>query len=358
MYLQQVFEKVTPDMVTDTVQFTREHGGYFRRFEGGTALKRWVRLEELKPVRGGAAGKKRATNGHEAGKEGEASSSAATTSQQSPQAHADDSPATGPAPAAATSKSKSQPTPDWQDNGLTRLVPPPDNMKNDALTLAERATLAFLVADRHILTRHPQPGAELAQSNPPQRRRGIQTGDAHSTTSSPGKDRARPPKNGGGSTASVLTLHSLDSPPVVWYDSSLLQLSIYHVGDTRALLCPTVDGQAIPLTTHHHPDAPSESERLRRLGAGVVTDSFGEARWMGALANTRALGDGQFKAAGVTAEPEVLSQVIRGEKYSHVTLFSDGISSVMSDQEVVDLARGAGHPQEAARRILKFAEEL
>lgn len=124
------------------------------------------------------------------------------------------------------------------------------------------------------------------------------------------------------------------------------------------LLCPTQDGQAIPLTTLHHPDTASESDRLRRLGAGVVTDSFGEARWMGALANTRALGDGSFKAAGVTAEPELLSQVIRGTSYSHITMISDGISSVMSDQEVLDLARGCDHPKEAAKKILEFAETL
>jgi protein phosphatase PTC6 len=79
---------------------------------------------------------------------------------------------------------------------------------------------------------------------------------------------------------------------------------------------------------------------------------------MGALANTRALGDGEFKAAGVTPEPEMLSQVIRSDRYSHVTMFSDGISSVMSDQEVVDLARGCAHPQEAAKKILDFAEQL
>lgn len=121
---------------------------------------------------------------------------------------------------------------------------------------------------------------------------------------------------------------------------------------------PTSDGQAIPLTTHHHADTPSESDRLRRLGAGVITDSFGESRWMGALANTRALGDGNFKSFGVTAEPEIVSQVIKSEMYSCAVMFSDGINEVMSDQEAVDLVRGAKHPNEAAKRILDFAEEL
>ena len=39
------------------MQHTRSLGGYFRRFTGG-ALERWVRQEELKPVR---AGQKRET---------------------------------------------------------------------------------------------------------------------------------------------------------------------------------------------------------------------------------------------------------------------------------------------------------
>jgi len=49
------------------------------------------------------------------------------------------------------------------------------------------------------------------------------------------------------------------------------------------------------LKQYHHPDDRAESERLRKMGAGMITDSFGEARWMGALANTRAFGDSQYK---------------------------------------------------------------
>jgi protein phosphatase PTC6 len=37
---------------------------------------------------------------------------------------------------------------------------------------------------------------------------------------------------------------------------------------------------------------------------------------------------------------------------------SDGISSVLSDQEVVDIARLAPNPKAAATSILAFAEEL
>lgn len=41
-----------------------------------------------------------------------------------------------------------------------------------------------------------------------------------------------------------------------------------------------------------------------------------------------------------------------------MVLVSDGVSSVVSDEEVVGLARGAKDPKEAADRILAFAEEM
>jgi protein phosphatase PTC6 len=41
-----------------------------------------------------------------------------------------------------------------------------------------------------------------------------------------------------------------------------------------------------------------------------------------------------------------------------MVLVSDGISSILSDQEVVDVARGAPNPKAAADSILAFAEEL
>ena len=39
-------------------------------------------------------------------------------------------------------------------------------------------------------------------------------------------------------------------------------------------------------------------------------------------------------------------------------LVSDGISSELSDDEIVDLARGSPDPKTAAKRILAFSEEL
>jgi serine/threonine protein phosphatase PrpC len=47
-----------------------------------------------------------------------------------------------------------------------------------------------------------------------------------------------------------------------------------------------------------------------------------------------------------------------GKEWAFVVLISDGISSILSDEEIVDLARDASNPKIAAERILAFSEEL
>ena len=47
-----------------------------------------------------------------------------------------------------------------------------------------------------------------------------------------------------------------------------------------------------------------------------------------------------------------------GQEFSHLTLVSDGVSSVVSDEEISDLARGARSPREAAQRIVTFASDM
>lgn len=42
------------------------------------------------------------------------------------------------------------------------------------------------------------------------------------------------------------------------------------------------------MTQDHHAEARGEAARLRRMGTSrLIMDSYGETRWMGALANTR-----------------------------------------------------------------------
>jgi protein phosphatase PTC6 len=47
-----------------------------------------------------------------------------------------------------------------------------------------------------------------------------------------------------------------------------------------------------------------------------------------------------------------------GKYWAFAVLVSDGISSELSDDEIVDLARGSPDPKAAAERILAFSEEL
>ncbi|RPD81944.1 protein serine/threonine phosphatase 2C [Lentinus tigrinus ALCF2SS1-7] len=159
-----------------------------------------------------------------------------------------------------------------------------------------------------------------------------------------------------GATSSVVLLKSLDN--MGFFQAAQLALTVAHVGDTRVILTSTDAGRVTPLTENHHAEARVESVRLRRMMGGLTTDSFGEVRWMGALANTRCLGDLKFKPFGVTPEPQVRHMLLEGPKYSHLTLISDGVSSVVSDEEISDLARGAITPKVAADRILTFAEEM
>jgi protein phosphatase PTC6 len=87
----------------------------------------------------------------------------------------------------------------------------------------------------------------------------------------------------GGSTAS-LALVSTPTPVPFWHPASTSTLLIAHVGDTRVLLSSTSTGNAVPLTTNHHPSSPIEASRLRRYAATFVTDSFGEERTISGLA--------------------------------------------------------------------------
>lgn len=141
-----------------------------------------------------------------------------------------------------------------------------------------------------------------------------------------------------------------------------LSLVVAHVGDTRCIICDA-KGEAQPLTIDHHPSAPTEADRLRRFASSFFMDSFGEERF-GVFANTRAFGDTQMKAKGVSAEPDVREVSIKDEQF--LVLVSDGVSGDVSDQEIVDLVistangggSGRGSPQDAAREVVEFAAAL
>lgn len=160
----------------------------------------------------------------------------------------------------------------------------------------------------------------------------------------------------GGSTGSVAMI-STPSPTPFWHPAGPSSLLISHVGDTRVLLCSTETGEAIPVTSNHHPSSPIEAGRLRRYAATFVTDSFGEERMSG-LANTRAFGDVQSKRIGVSAEPELRRIEMGAAEYSFLVMVSDGIGGTLLDQEVVDIIKEARTPEQGARDVVSFATEV
>lgn len=262
--LHALVEQVDSTSISPIVEWTKEkHGGYFKRWRGG-ALQRWTQWADGKGE-------------EEGGREG---------------------------------------------IGKGEGIEAESGQETMLMTLEERLTLAFLEADKEILT-------SIEKS-----------------------DRC-------GSTASIALLHSLDSPSQPYWAAKKLALTIAHCGDTRVLLCNRSTGLVTPLTEKHHAESRIEASRLRRMGAGLlVSDSYGESRWMGAVENTRGFGDGRWKPSGVTVEPQVETRVVDGDAHAYMILATDGITSLISDQEIIDLARRSLDPSRAAKTIVHFAEDL
>lgn len=222
----------------------------------------------------------------------------------------------------------------------------------DGVTIEEVMEYAFLHADYDFVSAQAaKRDDELDRVGKPVQQDEILHGRNH-----PSKDIAGNTRFKGGSTASV-ALISTPSPAPFWYPTTSSSLLISHVGDTRVLLCSTETGEAIPVTTNHHPSSPIESTRLRRYATTSVTDSFGEERVSG-LANTRAFGDVHSKRVGVSAEPEMHRVEMAPAEYSFLVLMTDGISGTLQDQEIVDIVKEARTPEEASRDVVGFATEV
>ncbi|ORZ21271.1 phosphatase 2C-like domain-containing protein [Absidia repens] len=146
-----------------------------------------------------------------------------------------------------------------------------------------------------------------------------------------------------GSTGSVAIVEPHDQKP--FWESETYDIIVGHVGDTRILLCDANSGEAMPLTSgDHHPGNPLEHERLRKYAGFVTTDSWGDDRILGMLATSRAFGDSKLKRYGVSAEPDVL--------------VTDGITSIMSDQEIVDFVKEKKDPTSSVLRLVDAAVQL
>ncbi|RHZ89986.1 hypothetical protein Glove_9g352 [Diversispora epigaea] len=201
-----------------------------------------------------------------------------------------------------------------------QLSPLSSNLMNTStteLTLDQRLTIAFLKIDLELLNSIPQSV---------------------------------------GSTASAALIKTLDGCP--FWSSKELKITVAHVGDTRVLLCDVPSGNAISLTFDHHPSSITEHDRLRKSGGYIITDSFGAEMFLGKLAISRSMGDFKMKKYGISAEPEIMMNTIKGDSVAFMVLVSDGVTSVLSNQEIVDCIKNYSDPTLGASKLIDLADEL
>lgn len=223
----------------------------------------------------------------------------------------------------------------------------------DGVTIEEVLEYSFLNADLDFVSAQAaKRDNDLVQADQPLNQDDVLYGPSHLGSHKIGGAK----RFKGGSTGSVAIISS-PTPTPFWHPAAPSSLLVSHVGDTRILLCSTATGQAVPLTSNHHPSSPIEGSRLRRYAATFVTDSFGEERMSG-LANTRAFGDIHSKRIGVSAEPEMHRLEMGAAEYSFLVLVTDGISGTLPDQEIVDIIKEARTPDEGSRAVTSFATEV
>lgn len=191
---------------------------------------------------------------------------------------------------------------------------------------------------------------------------------------------ARVDKFAGGSTASSIFVSpyeeqlSFDESFFV-APSGLLKLVVTQVGDTKIILCDQ-NGIAHSLTKVHHASSSRETNRIKS-SSSFQKDSFGDTRFLNNFANTRSFGDVVGKPEGLTSEPDIYSYLIGstlelphsersklqfGGDECFICLITDGVSDVMSDQELTDLItstvnlRGlkVASPQYLADEVIKY----
>ena len=160
-----------------------------------------------------------------------------------------------------------------------------------------------------------------------------------------------------GSTASVAVIQDVvheDEP-----HSVTTLLTVGHIGDTKIISCDNVTGKAKILTVDHVASRPSERQRIEKAGGYISTDSFGQQAVMGTLAVTRAFGVRKYKdnpSDIIIADPFIQSHIV-DDKQSFLVLVSDGVTSVMSEQEIVDIVKHCISPTVAVNTLLDLVEQ-
>jgi len=133
-------------------------------------------------------------------------------------------------------------------------------------------------------------------------------------------------------SGSTCTCAILDRVPTNIDDGSEINVTIVHVGDSRATLYR--NEHVMCQTRDHKPDDPEETERIVRAG-GHVTHIGGIARTNGNISMSRALGDFDMKTptnCPMTADPSVYRwRMRRGDV---LLLASDGLYEPESNKVI------------------------
>mmetsp|Transcript_58261 Transcript_58261/g.138798 ORF Transcript_58261/g.138798 Transcript_58261/m.138798 type:complete len:395 (+) Transcript_58261:124-1308(+) len=151
---------------------------------------------------------------------------------------------------------------------------------------------------------------------------------------------------------------------------------VANAGDSRAILVR--DGQVVPLSEDHKPQAPGERARITRAGGTVERQQLGpfvQFRVNGHLNLSRSIGDLQYKRNEQLAPHEQIIcstpdvQVFpRNPADEFIVMACDGIWDVLSNQDVASFVRermraqgliGPGAARNSKTRpISRIAEEL
>ena len=101
-----------------------------------------------------------------------------------------------------------------------------------------------------------------------------------------------------------------------------------NVGDSRSVLSSTSNGEILFETKDHKPDDVQEQIRIRRVEGCIINDKVG-----GKMALTRSFGDTGVREFGLTEEPTVTIQDVRGNDF--LVLASDGLWDKVSSEEAI-----------------------
>ena len=101
-----------------------------------------------------------------------------------------------------------------------------------------------------------------------------------------------------------------------------------------------------------------ERRRIEKAGGFVSTDSFGQMAIMGLLGTSRSIGVPRIKHRNkdiVIAVPQVCSRILDAND-AFLVLCTDGVHSIMSNQEIADVVKHCTDPTTAAAALVDISE--